>query len=605
MDGLLFQTSVPALRSDPARADIACFVGFVSPRETAAAQRPRLERALRDLGWNGSALPDEGRVLPARVLPGGETTAAFASWLRSVGWLPQPGAVDDVELFRRAAGALLGEALVAWWNENAWLTPFSDRSCADLLELADVPVPIDTWDAFLQLFALDRPLDDTGRLSDTTLGAAVHRFFLYGGRRCYVVRIGDPWPLFAPPSRRVTARARVLRVLPPPVPSDRTTWRGLAHLFGLPDVSFAAVPDLPDLFAAEIGIVAPETEGEEEERFIECATRTAPPTSRSLRAFPPPRSDETGFRDWAELVARAGSLLERHCREVQLVAAVPLPADEVLLRTHPDVIALPRGDRPRVLAARAFASHRAQWEAAGSIQTAFVQLAYPWLQTRQSLRLPGAVEPPDAMLVGLLAGNALTVGTWRSVARTPLSGIVALTPALDSSDLERALPYHSDAARLRTPRTLRERVSILAPTATGFQLLSDVTTDDDEAYRPANVNRLVSAIVRAARLAGETAVFANNGEPVWRQLRAGIEELLLGLWGEGALDGAAPADAFDVRCDRSTMTQADLDNGRVIVRLQFTAARPIERIVVVLALDDGGQVTLLPDGSGGLSGAVA
>jgi len=41
------------------------------------------------------------------------------------------------------------------------------------------------------------------------------------------------------------------------------------------------------------------------------------------------------------------------------------------------------------------------------------------------------------------------------------------------------------------------------------------------------------------------------------------------------------------------MTQADLDAGRVIARVQFTAASPIERISVLFAMDEGGQVSLV------------
>jgi hypothetical protein len=374
---------------------------------------------------------------------------------------------------------------------------------------------------------------------------------------------------------------------------DRSTWHGVGHLFGLPDVSFLCLPDLPELFAVDAGPIAPETESEGEERFIECATRVNPPTSRSLRAFPAPRCDDDGFRDWAAFVIRIGSVLQRYCREVQFVAAVPLPVDAALLRAHPDVIRLPPAQRRGAVAARAFASRAAQWQHAASIQTAFVQLVYPWVQTHQSMRLPGTLEAPDALLAGLLANSALTVGAWRSVAREPVAGIVDLEPILSIADLERELPYGGSAGERRLPRVLRERISVFAPTPMGFQLLSDVTTDDDESYRPASVNRLVACIVRAARLAGEDTVFANNGEAVWRRVRGGLEELLHGLWGDGALTGAFSSDAFEVRCDRSTMTQADLDAGRIIAQVQFTAASPIERITVVLAMDEGGQVTLI------------
>ncbi len=174
----------------------------------------------------------------------------------------------------------------------------------------------------------------------------------------------------------------------------------------------------------------PRTRLEVEERFVECSTRQPAATSRGLRAFPVPRCDEDGYEGWAAAVAAIGRLLERHAREVQFVAALPLPVDEALLRADPEVVALPPAERRRGVAARAFASRVAQWEAARSIQTAFVQLVYPWLRTRESVRLPGGVEPPDAMLAGLLANNALTRGTWRSAAREPVFGLLDLEPVL-------------------------------------------------------------------------------------------------------------------------------------------------------------------------------
>jgi hypothetical protein len=603
VDGLQFQAATAPERSDPARADIVCFVGFVACRESGPGQRARLNQALQELGWSPREvppgqppLPETSRVLPEPVLPAGDSPNAFPVWLERLGWRPAPNATAAADLFRRAAAALVGEALAEWWMENAWLSPFSGRSAADLLELIDVPVPIDTWDIFDTLFAWDqRPLfEGSRRIADTTFGAAVRRFFLHGGRKCYVVRVGNPWLIFTSLATRALYRESILKTIPRPVPVDRSTWRGVGHLFGLPDTSFLCTPDLPELFAIDAEPIAAETETEGEERFVECATRVGPPTSRSLRAFSAPRCNDDGFRDWAALVARIAGVLHDFCREVQFVAAVPLPVDETLLRVHPEIVNLPVAERRRAIAAQIFAARAAQWQHAATIQTAFVQLVYPWAQTRESIRLPGGVEAPDAMLSGVLASNALTAGAWRSAARVPLFGILDLEPTLSNAELERELPYLGAVGQRRQPRKVRERISVIAPTPAGFQLLSDVTTDDDESYRPANVNRLVAAIVRAARLAGEDIVFANNGDAVQRQLRAGLEELLLGLWGEGALTGTYAGEAFEVRCDRSTMTQADLDAGRIIARVQFNAATPIERITVVFAMDEGGQVTLVP-----------
>jgi phage tail sheath protein FI len=87
---------------------------------------------------------------------------------------------------------------------------------------------------------------------------------------------------------------------------------------------------------------------------------------------------------------------------------------------------------------------------------------------------------------------------------------------------------------------------------------------------------------------------------LWAELRRRVEALLERLWQMGALDGASSSETYTVRCDRGTMTDGDLDNGRLIVEVSFTASAPIERILVTLAMDESGQVSLL-----GSSGAAA
>jgi phage tail sheath protein FI len=91
-------------------------------------------------------------------------------------------------------------------------------------------------------------------------------------------------------------------------------------------------------------------------------------------------------------------------------------------------------------------------------------------------------------------------------------------------------------------------------------------------------------LLRAARRVGEGLAFEPSGPLLWARARTAIEDLLLSFWREGALAGASAAQAFSVRCDRSTMTPADLDNGRLIVVVSVRPAAAIERITVVLNL---------------------
>ena len=59
-------------------------------------------------------------------------------------------------------------------------------------------------------------------------------------------------------------------------------------------------------------------------------------------------------------------------------------------------------------------------------------------------------------------------------------------------------------------------------------------------------------------------VFEPNNEKLWARVRASITEFLTRVWKGGALMGIKPEEAFFVKCDRTTMTQDDIDNGRLI-----------------------------------------
>jgi len=438
------------------------------------------------------------------------------------------------------------------------------------------PVEIGSWEAFDQRFAWDeRPLRaDNGGRSDTYLGTAVRAFFLEGGRKCWVVSVGSPWPVLG--SRDQRHAAALLPLNSNFSALDPSTWRGTAYVLGLPEVSFLSLPDLPDLFAADPPPPRPEPAPRSPEFFIECASRSDAVRHRNLRRYPAPKSDEHGFSQWSEFVARVGELLWHHAREVQLIATVPR-AMEVGRGRFAQWSALATIEDARV----------PKFPPRNRIGSAFVQLVYPWVRRQDGAAVPEDLEPPDGLFIGRLAQNALARGTFQSIAGSRLPQILTVHPELDGEERARVVPPNDLAAW-----TLEDRISLLGPGPNGVEVLSDVTTDGDRAYQAANVNRLVSSIVRAARLAGELHLFENSGEQLWGRLRNSIGAFLTELWQDGALEGVSATDAFTVRCDRSTMTQADLDSGRMIVTIQFVAASPITEINVVLNLDEAGQVSI-------------
>ncbi|MBE9064695.1 hypothetical protein, partial [cf. Phormidesmis sp. LEGE 11477] len=198
MKGLRFITQAPTIEVNPNRSDVACFVGVVGRKE--------------------SYVPE-----------------AIAHWLRDRGWTVGPTA---------RAGAQSIEVATA---EEPDLPP-KPRT------LLDVPVPIDSWAVFEQLFESERLVKTESVLKGGTyLSAAVRSFFIQGGRRCYVVRVNDPLPITTERSQRLSLISKLIPGYDTGLlagnPSDRISWSGVSHLLGLPEVSFLCLPDLCDLVA--------------------------------------------------------------------------------------------------------------------------------------------------------------------------------------------------------------------------------------------------------------------------------------------------------------------------------------------------------------------
>jgi len=72
------------------------------------------------------------------------------------------------------------------------------------------------------------------------------------------------------------------------------------------------------------------------------------------------------------------------------------------------------------------------------------------------------------------------------------------------------------------------------------------------------------------------AVFEPNNEKLWANVRRTVQDFLYNEWKSGKLMGAKPEQAYFVKCDRSTMVQNDLDNGRLIVLVGVAPVKPAE-----------------------------
>jgi phage tail sheath protein FI len=113
----------------------------------------------------------------------------------------------------------------------------------------------------------------------------------------------------------------------------------------------------------------------------------------------------------------------------------------------------------------------------------------------------------------------------------------------------------------------------------GSQQRSRRRGDDEEVdYVP--VRRLALFLEQTLLANLGWVVFEPNGEPLWAAIRASVESFMMDLFREGAFQGPTPSEAFLVKCDRQTMTQADLDNGIVNILVGFAPIKPTEFVII-------------------------
>ena len=102
---------------------------------------------------------------------------------------------------------------------------------------------------------------------------------------------------------------------------------------------------------------------------------------------------------------------------------------------------------------------------------------------------------------------------------------------------------------------------------------------DDPEWEYVGIRRLPAFLEASLDHATQWVVFEPNGERLWARVREQVDDYLITLWRNGRLVGTKPEDAFFVKCDRSTMTQDDINNGRLVVLVGIASMRPAEFVI--------------------------
>lgn len=193
-------------------------------------------------------------------------------------------------------------------------------------------------------------------------------------------------------------------------------------------------------------------------------------------------------------------------------------------------------------------------------------LYYPWITVSDPISHQRIQLPPSGFVAGIYARNDIERGTWKAPANDVVRGAIGLEALINTAQQEALNPEGINCFRFFEGR--------------GFRLWGARTMSADPDWKYVNVRRYFSYLEHSIDKGTQWVVFEPNGEALWAQVRATISDFLINEWVKGALLGDRPEKAFFVRCDRSTMTQDDIDNGRLVCLIGMAPLKPAEFVIL-------------------------
>lgn len=196
-------------------------------------------------------------------------------------------------------------------------------------------------------------------------------------------------------------------------------------------------------------------------------------------------------------------------------------------------------------------------------------LYYPWLQISNQFGRPGErlVIPPSGHVCGAFARTDTERGVHKAPANVVVRNILDMNAKITTGEQEILNPRGINVIRDFSNLGRAKRIWGARTT----------TSDPEWIYVP--VRRLFLFIEKSIERGTQFAVFEPNSPPLWATINRSLTNFLTSVWRDGALMGNSPEEAFFVDVGPNTMTQADIDAGRLIVQVGIAPVKPAEFVI--------------------------
>ena len=195
----------------------------------------------------------------------------------------------------------------------------------------------------------------------------------------------------------------------------------------------------------------------------------------------------------------------------------------------------------------------------------YAAMYHPWLEMYDAGSKRSAYFPPSGAMAGIYARTDVERGVHKAPANEVVRGCTGLSCAYNEGEQDVLNPIGVNLIRAFTGR--------------GIRVWGARTISSNGLWKYLNVRRLFIYVEESIKANTSWVVFEPNSTELWDRVTRTIETFLSTCWRDGALAGSTPSEAFFVECGPTTMTQDDIDNGRLICQIGIAPVKPAEFVI--------------------------
>lgn len=209
-----------------------------------------------------------------------------------------------------------------------------------------------------------------------------------------------------------------------------------------------------------------------------------------------------------------------------------------------------------------------------AVDSEYAAMYHPWIVAYDSLYKKSGHFPPSGAIAGVYARTDKDRGVFKAPANEIVMGATGLSISYSKGEQDNLNPIGVNLIRSFPGQ--------------GIRVWGARTISSNSLVRYVNVRRLLIYIEESIKANTNWVVFEPNNELLWIRVKRTIEVFLDTVWRSGALFGSKPDEAYYVNIGYSTMSQSDIDNGKLICEIGVAPVKPAEFVILRLTQMTGG-----------------